>query len=211
MKVIHLDLETTGLDWNTCHVVSVAMVADDTNNRMPLEELPKFYKKLRRHSYSGEPRALAMHRQLFDDIANNTPDVIFHSEIASEMAQWLCNLNWGDKFNICGKNVAGFDFNFLALRTVSDHCYNCFSRQGASIYIRDSLQQKYQFRGRVIDIGTLYADFDDDESIPSTQQCIDRSGLKIEGSVHDALDDCMISVKLLRRHIDYTKQLRGGL
>jgi len=209
MKVIHLDLETTGLDWNTCHIVSVAMIADDTNNRKPLEELPTFHKLLQRHSYSGEPRALAMHRKMFEEIANSnheTRNVIFHGTLANEMAKWLELLKWGNTFNICGKNVAGFDFNFLASKAVPD---NYFSRKGSSVILHNSYYNQLTFRGRVIDIGTLYTDFDSDESVPATQDCINRSKLNIEGSNHDALGDCIISVQLLRKHIDMMKSLRG--
>ena len=87
MKYVSIDLETTGLDPETCQVLQIGMVIEDTvevwpsldtgrlvdlgpNGRFPpVEDLPTFNAVIVRDRYVGEPYALGMHADIFKAIA----------------------------------------------------------------------------------------------------------------------------------------------
>lgn len=111
MKYVSIDIETTGLDPDTCQVLEVAMVLEDTQNCIPLQELSHITVQLLHPVLKGERFALDMNRGL---ILNNE-----HNGIPPEEA-WdlLCiTINdWtggGEKLIAAGKNVAGFDLQFF--------------------------------------------------------------------------------------------------
>ena len=55
MKYISIDVETTGLNPETCQILSFAAVVEDTKNRdVPVEELPFFYKIFNLEYIKGE-------------------------------------------------------------------------------------------------------------------------------------------------------------
>ena len=42
MRIVSIDTETTGLDYDTCQILQVGAVIEDTINVRPLDELPRF-------------------------------------------------------------------------------------------------------------------------------------------------------------------------
>jgi len=60
MKYVSIDIETTGLDSETCQILQIGAVIEDTANPKPLDELPKFMCILEHETYSGQPTALSM-------------------------------------------------------------------------------------------------------------------------------------------------------
>ena len=58
MKYVSIDIETTGLDPETCQILQVGAVIEDTQNLLPLEELPKFNCIVEHPAYTGSPYAL---------------------------------------------------------------------------------------------------------------------------------------------------------
>jgi DNA polymerase III epsilon subunit-like protein len=68
MKYVSIDIETTGLDPENCQVLSIGAVIEDTNNQVPIEDLPSFHVAILRQRIEGEPYALNMNRDLIQDI-----------------------------------------------------------------------------------------------------------------------------------------------
>ena len=67
MRKIALDIETTGLNPETCQILSIGAVIEDTQKQLAFEEIPKFHcaiLKNERDIISGEIYALNMDRDL---------------------------------------------------------------------------------------------------------------------------------------------------
>ena len=72
MKYVSIDLETTGLNPETCQIIEFGAVIDDTANPKPLNELPTFHlyiDHMEHNTIRGEPFALSMHSEIFRRIA----------------------------------------------------------------------------------------------------------------------------------------------
>lgn len=68
MKYISIDIETTGLNPETCDVLEVGAYLEDTTNPLPREELPFWHRYIWKENYRGEPFALAMNVNIFKKI-----------------------------------------------------------------------------------------------------------------------------------------------
>ena len=117
MKYISLDIETTGLDPDTCQVLQIGAVLEDTENPLPLDELPSFNVLVRPDGpITGDAYALRMNAGLIARIANGegwTPAVA-----CSDFKAWVWKHGrtggrpWGrdgQRITLAGKNVRGFD------------------------------------------------------------------------------------------------------
>lgn len=191
MRYVSIDIETTGLNPETCQIIEFAAVADDLRVQAPLQSLPTFQAYVQHPLYTGEPYALGMHQKIFQKLAKpsendkvTTPELLF-----KEFFDWLltvggckaspvCDGNVCSmqiKINVAGKNFANFDKRFL-----------------------DKLPNNLvKFNHRIIDPCMLYFNPDKDDVLPSTEECMKRAG--IEGTVaHTALEDALVVCSLLR-------------
>ena len=68
-KVISIDTETTGLDHETCQVLSIALVIEDTDApEVPVNELPHIHLIIRRDYLQGEPYAINLNKDIIQII-----------------------------------------------------------------------------------------------------------------------------------------------
>jgi oligoribonuclease len=188
VKYISIDIETTGLDPEYCQILEVAAVADDLAKPRPMSELPSFQTYVKRQRYRGEPYALAMHAGIFQKLIGD-PDAISwcnDENLMEDFSEWLREV-YGlkqaatlPKIVVAGKNFSGFDKVFL------DRHFNEFNG--------DTLQWHH----RVLDPMMLYLK-PDDIVPPSSEECLKRALLDPEVK-HEALDDAMMVIKLLRAH-----------
>jgi len=190
MKYLSIDLETSGLDPETCQIIEFAAVSDDLAK--PIDKVKKFQTYVLHETYTGEPYALAMHVEIFKKISDWKQGINKDIEIC--LAQ---NLMWNFymflmdeanyipedrkiKINVAGKNFNSFDKLFLQKLPNFDH--------------------QIHINRRVLDPAILYFDPFTDETLPSTEMCMKRAD--IEGKVaHTALEDAMMVVKLLRHKL----------
>lgn len=188
MKILYVDLETTGLNPVHDQVLEIGMVIDDLLDRKPLDQLPSFQGLIHHPRYSGHPKALAMNAKLLEAIASNDPAYTHfdHYEVADYAETWL-NGNWqtGKSLNIGGKNVAGFDVPFL--KTLLG------IKPDAPLKIG-----KYSVKHRVVDPGMLYLRADDD-CVPDLNTCLERAGIA-KRTQHTAIDDCLLVAELIRSY-----------
>lgn len=187
MKYLSIDIETTGLDPETCQIIEFAAVADDLNNQLPIENLPKFQTYIYHDLYQGEAYALGLHSEIFKKLANLTTNginVCNPDMLMSKFCTFLTTLcgyehsldGSGVKINVAGKNFANFDNKFLSKLPYGG----------------------VRFNHRVLDPVMLYFNpLEDMKQLPSTETCMKRAGIPGTSS-HTALEDAIMVVRLLR-------------
>lgn len=205
MKYVSFDVETTGLDTRLDQVLQVAMVAEDSSKpEVPIEELPTFTCLVEHDRYAGSAFALALNAPIFKALADAQPATAGYkastirgrhtavwadwgSRGASSFDSWeaqaamfLSRVYAGDEGRppaprtviLAGKNVAGFDLQFVT-----------------------SPSLRKLFSHRVLDIGSVFADFDK-EKLPSLDEI--KADFGITTAAHDALDDARDVIRALR-------------
>lgn len=170
MRYISLDIETTGLDPETCQVLELAMVLEDTENIQPVDDLPHFRILIEPPGpIRGEPYALWMNAELLQDIA--TGQGILESQAFRKARNWLITQGYDthkdSRAFVAGKNVAGFDLKFLPKTLIS-----CFHH-------------------RVIDPGSVFMNW---EKGPQSLSALLGSQV-----THNALQDAKDVITVLRR------------
>ncbi len=194
---VSIDIETTGLDPETCQILEIGAVIDDWTT--PFKLLPKFRCYVNNGVITGQPYALSMHSRVLRAIAEGRTVVsghqhkgaggwvdhesvpIYHPDgVGGVFGAWLLSnrLNpYEKKLTVAGKNYGTFDHQFLKrLPQFTEHI---------------------KMHHRFIDPGNLYFNPDIDDIPPDTKTCMVRAG--IEGDVaHTAVEDAMTVVKLIR-------------
>lgn len=204
MKYASIDIETTGLDVNYDHILSVAIIVVDTeahNYKTKLEDFNSLHLAIRPKDLrigSGDLFALDMNKDLISVLAgssnpNNYMEVVSEEEACSKMKKFFdLHFPRNESITVAGKNVASFDVPFLK---------NTFPEITG------------RFRHRVLDVGSLLFDPSHHSYIPSLDSCWNYL-LSIHGNTevadyfkenmhlievtHDALQDSY-SVALLER------------
>jgi len=170
---VSIDIETTGLDPDTCQILEIGAVIDDWTT--PVDELPVFHCYIDNGEIVGQPYALAMNTNILRAIAERKGKHV--AVVASCLWNWLCanGLQQGpDTF--AGKNFAKFDLQFLKYLPGWDRLEICH---------------------RSIDPGMLFWNPAIDNGVPSTEVCMERAGLT--GPVaHTAVEDAKTVVELIR-------------
>ena len=124
MKYVSIDIETTGLDTKNDQILMVAMIVEDTENKLPREELPTF-SCLVMHSdegaeqrYEGSPFALWLNAWIFEALAKNDESKykIYSQTAWHGPALNFLNQHFGpQKVVAAGKNVGSFDLQFFPI------------------------------------------------------------------------------------------------
>jgi hypothetical protein len=179
-----IDIETTGLDENTCQIIELAAVYDDGSDK-PVEQLEFFRRAVRHDVYHGEAYALSMHAALFKELADENAVVCCASELAFLLRRWMHHVEprRGPRplqfqpapYNVAGKNFAGFDLRFL--RKLPEW-------------------EKIPINHRYLDIGSALWRPGDAE-VPGTSECMRRLGIVGDVS-HTALGDARDVCRMIR-------------
>ena len=222
MKYISIDIETTGLDPETCQILSIGAVIEDTLNPIPFEDLPKFHGVIKRENVSGSLFALNMNRDLIEtivqysgaqdqdeknDIVHMTGMQFYHEDEIVEALYQFCYRNGlvdldPNFLNKQMKVVNGISYPILGSNMVKTYL-NCAGKNFAGFDKKfleklPRWKQVFSIRSRVLDPGILFVDWINDESVPSLDECKKRAG--IDGVVtHNAVEDAMDVVMLLRQ------------
>ena len=69
MIYISCDIETTGLDPLNNEILSVGAIIEDTEKKLPFEEIPKFHCAILHHQITGSLFAINMNRDLIGQIS----------------------------------------------------------------------------------------------------------------------------------------------
>lgn len=225
MKYCSVDIETTGLDSEKYHILSVGIVIEDTNNILPIDELPKLHIGIVRDEITGSMFAINLNKELIsnilkfkiaqtqeekDNISEETKTVyLTEDKVVEKIFQFLWDnnirydnweKNWGSK--LVQKTDDGKIYPLLT----SNIPKTFLNIAGKNFGTFDKLfleklprwKQAFQIRNRILDPAILYIDWINDDSVPGLDKCKQRAG--IDGIVtHNAIDDAIDVIKLLRK------------
>lgn len=199
MKYVSIDIETTGLDPETCQIIQIGAVIEDTNDVKPIDELPKFQCIVEHERYSGQPTALAMNHGIIEKLAQldraskeersiirKQHNILPVGIVAQSFSIWLqangIDPNPESKtqqvtITAAGKNFATFDKVFLQKLP--------------------NWQSSVQIKQRVIDPAILYMNWQNEESLPNLTECMRRANIT-DVVTHDALQDSIDVIRILR-------------
>ena len=173
MIYVSIDLETTGLDPETCQVLEIGAVAQELGGK----EIERFHAVIDHKELYGSPFALSMNQRLIQMIADGgakSPYIVWR-----DFYSWLDDYTSEptDRVIVAGKNFAGFDRPFIERSDPAT----------ASLFFH-----------RVLDPAMFYMKSDDDFP-PSLSDCLERAGLP-NIVTHSALADAVQVRDLIEHH-----------
>lgn len=223
MKFISIDTETTGLNPGTCQLLSIGAIVEDTEKKLPFDEIPKFHCAILRDErdiLQGELYALNMNKDLIEkityyataedqdeknDLVQMTGMVFLKEEdVAKAFYHFLIDAGAITPEFDPSKNVEiinGKTYPMLTTKMKPFHL-NVAGKNfhaGDQTYIErlPRWKQIFRIRTRQIDPSVFFIDWKNDESVPGLAKCKERA--KVDGIVtHDALEDAWDVVQLLR-------------
>lgn len=182
MKYISIDIETTGLDPDTCQILEIGAIYYQSG----VGELDRFHCYIDHEKFVGEPYALWLNSHIFKTITDSYSEpnelVMTPNKARKNFGNWLSKLyldNDKRKLVPAGKNFASFDRQFLlklmpSFTTMVGH--------------------------KTLDPGSMYVN-KDDTSVPGLPECLRRVGLK-DTVTHHALDDAQQVIDLIESYWD---------
>lgn len=223
MIYISIDTETTGLNPETCQLLSFGAIVEDTEKKLPFEEIPKFHCAIlrgQRDILQGELYALNMNRDLIEKITyystaedqDEKNDLVQmtgmqflrEEEVVKSFFHFLIDAGAiTPEFDYMKmvEVVNGKTYPMLTTKMKPFHLNvagkNFHSGDQAYIERLPRWKQIFRIRHRHIDPSVLFVDWKNDESMPNLGVCKERA--KVDGIVtHDALEDAWDVVQLLR-------------
>ena len=191
MKLLSIDIETTGLCPRSCSVLEVGAVIFDPQpvksdaNSVRIEHTrPATFECLIKHSQIiGEPYAIQMNNEIIQELAGvkeTHRQILTASQFTHHFGQWIVqNIGTDQKIHPCGKNYGSFDQQFLQ------------KMPGWDALVKPHLD----FRS--LDVGSLYFS-PDDGKILGLPKCLEKIGCP--GLVtHRALDDALAVMTAITR------------
>lgn len=222
MKYLSIDIETTGLSPENHQVLSLGVVIEDTEKKLPFEEIPKFHCAIVDEDVRGSLFALNMNKELISTINLwNISNSEVRSNIEDKTGMIFCKRDevCEHLFRFLYRNgiLDSSVYNSEMNKMISMHAgevYPAITRvnkpshltvAGKNFATFDKLfleklprwKQLFKVRQRIIDPTLLFTDWKNDESLPSLTVCKERA--KTGGAVtHNALEDAFDIVQLLR-------------
>lgn len=184
MKFVSIDLESLGLAPHHS-LIEFGAVIEDTQNALPLEQLPRFHKYILHDEYVGSAHAMNMHAKiltLLDQETENRKVGLFSDKfeylgrLHVPFRKWLDFHGFGEYITVAGKNFGTCDKIWLDNQTKLSSCV--------------------KFSHRMLDPAVLFARPEDDGP-PNLQTCLTRAALT--GTVsHTAVEDAIDVIRLFR-------------
>ena len=223
MTYASIDIETTGLDRENDQILSIGVVIEDSNNLVPLEELPKIHIAIVHERLSGSLFALNLNKNLIENILKFKQ---CRTEIQRDEFSALTNTIYLKEEEVCEVLFRFFfDNGFtpdkydslkssIMHNTIDGKKYPLISKNITKTYLNvagknfgtfdkvfleklPKWKLLFSIRSRIIDPAILFTNWRVDESLPGLDACKERASL--EGVVsHNAVEDAMDVVKLLR-------------
>jgi hypothetical protein len=222
MKIVSIDVETSGLDPKINQLLSVGIVIEDTKKQLSYEEIPKLEIAIIQHEITGHPYALTLNSELIKDINTymriNDVDkrLKFETHTGREPKDvvqviysflYVNDIIEKESSDLLGKTITYNGVSTPNVGSVKKHSYfnvagkNFEGLDGPFLEILPRWKQVFKYRKRIFDPGILFVNWDMDDQIPGLNECKIRAS--IEGEVtHRALDDAWDVVLLLRKHIN---------
>jgi DNA polymerase III epsilon subunit-like protein len=223
MKFISIDTETTGLNPETCQLLSFGAIIEDTEKKLPFDQIPKFHCAIlrgERDILQGELFALNMNKDLIESITQYSiaktqeeknaiiqktgMQFLREEEVVKAFFHFLIDhgaITPEFDYSKTVEIINGKTYPILGTKMKPFHLNiagkNFHAGDQAYIERLPRWKQVFRIRNRHIDPSVLFVDWKNDESMPSLGVCKERA--KIEGIVtHDALEDAWDVIQLLR-------------
>lgn len=185
MRLVSIDIETTGLDPDRCSVLEIGAVDFDPQAQIKSDAGRwQFFDLLIKHSFvQGELYALQMNQEILAELAGvkrSTKRIVSAATAVILFASWLKDQGYSEenKATLCGKNVGSFDLQFLR------------RLPGWRIKVDPLLNH------RMLDVGSVF--FDPGSGVPSLAKCASKVN-HTPTREHRALDDaCTVATVLTR-------------
>ena len=178
LPYVSIDIETTGLDPDTCQTLEIGAVFDDWT--LPIRELPVFHCYVVHEQIVGNPFALAMNADILRRLSSpqQGEDCLLPGAVADALAAWIGRCGWDLSKSItpAGKNFASFDRQFLK-------------------WLPD-FEKKVRLHHRTLDPAMLFW-LPGDDKLPDSKTCYERAGMNPKVA-HTALEDALAVVRLVR-------------
>jgi len=192
MKYISIDIETTGLNPDTCQLLSLGAIIEDTENKLSYEDCPKFHGVIAHKFIQGEPFALNMNTGLINIISQ------YHTCKTQEERDALALMN-DIQFYDEGSILPALD------SFAKQHGFTSEAKlvAGANFAFDRSFLSKFpgyrylNIARRPLEPSHYTIDWKNDKIMPSLFQCKERLGLE-GGIAHDALADAWDVIEVLR-------------
>lgn len=222
MKYLSIDIETTGLSPENHQILSVGVIVEDTLNKLPLAEIPKFHCAIVDEEIRGSLFALNMNKDLIQDINLwNISGSEMRSKIEQKTGMIFCKKEevCEHLFRFLFKNFILspelYNFNVNKMITVIDGVTypaissNIKSSQlnvaGKNFATFDKLfleqlprwKQLFKIRQRIIDPTVLFTKWNEDEQLPNLTICKVRANTGA-AVTHNAVEDAWDVIQLLR-------------
>jgi hypothetical protein len=204
------------------HVLSIGAIIEDTNKKLPFEEIPKFNAIVLQNNIQGSPRAITMNKEIISlmgeylEGTNEAREVLNSSgykfyekdDVIREFYYFLAMNGFGNGNDLIesggyGQIKDGTKWVPMINGSTKPITINVAGKNFGTF---DKLflqqlpwwQKLIRVRQRILDPGILFVDWKNDESIPSLFTCKERAG--VEGIVtHNALEDAWDVIELLRK------------
>ena len=221
MSYVSVDIETSGLDPEKNCILSIGAIIEDTENKLPFEDCPKFNAVILQREILGSPRAITMNKDLIAMIGeylegtdetrflmNTHTDYQFleKEDVVKEFYWWLDENGFGHGLiDNSGGYVEIKDGKHRPMINSSTKPIT-LNVAGKNFGTFDKLflqqlpwwQKLIKVRQRVLDPAILMVDWKNDTSLPNLTTCKERAG--VSGIVtHNALEDAWDVIEVLRR------------
>ena len=216
MIYVSIDIETSGLNHDMNHVLSIGAIIEDTNKKLPYEELPKFNAIVLQNNIQGSPRAITMNKDIISlmgdylegtnetrELLNNKSGYTFYEE--EDVVKEFYTFLWCNGFasldapstHVNGKLTPIIDGRTKPITlNVAGKNFGTFDK----LFLQELpwWQKLIRTRQRVLDPAILCVDWVNDSSLPSLTVCKERKG--VQGIVtHNALEDAWDVIEILRK------------
>jgi hypothetical protein len=211
MIYVSIDIETSGLNHDMNHVLSIGAIIEDTTKKLPYEELPKFNVIVLQNNIQGSPRAITMNKEIISmmgeylegtdevrNVLNNNSGYQFfeEEEVVKEFYWWLDENGLGHGLASSGiRPMINGGTKSITLNVAGKN-FGTFDK----LFLQELpwWQKLIRTRQRVLDPAILCVDWVNDTSLPSLTVCKER--MNVEGIVtHNALEDAWDVIEILRK------------
>jgi hypothetical protein len=212
MLYCSIDIETSGLDPEKNCILSIGAIIEDTENKLPFEECPKFNTIILQREIVGSPRAITMNKDLISMIGGyleggdeTKQNFETHSEYQflekEDVVKKFYEFLWVNGYNNDFPNqllvTSRIDSNTKPITlNVAGKNFGTFDK----LFLQQLpwWQKLIRTRQRILDPAILYVDWKNDEFLPSLTTCKERAEL-YDIVTHNALEDAWDVIEVLRK------------
>lgn len=220
MKYVVIDIETGGIpgrDGNVedLPILEFGAVIEDTNNLLPLVDIPQYNRIILHDTIKGGVFALNMNARIIKILADRQTiprdgraeydkhyGIIELKDLAKDFFDFLYpyfGKKTEDEFTkALGSNYKEAPF----VITPAGKNFDAFDRKFIDLIPKWS--QYINLRHRTLDPTTAYVDWYNDETPPGLGECLQRAGI-IKQVTHHALSDCLDTLQTLRAEYNIKK------